>query len=342
MSWDDLVLEAAKDSRVLIVILFFVGIYLIVASVAEFQLGPIKSINPENRGKVFRYGIVVSCLSGLILAALLVNSMGVEVSGKIEYTDGLPVRNAYVYIGNHSRTTNPNGLYKIPDVPRDESQITIIIADKSYNDVIDIPKMWLWIDKEIPIMPINLSVSGSVRYEDEYPAQGAYVNISGGISSFTKTDSNGAFDFGKNLVVNFVPSKPLILEVRLPDELRPRNKTNLNIPEREPYAIYLPIILPPKDQVDVSGYVHLKDSISDMNPKGLPSAVVEMGERTAQTKNDGSYYIVHVPIKTTKYALWFEDGTILGNRTIPSRLVDSYINPRIENLSIYRSEVNTS
>ena len=343
MPLEDLVLEAAKDYHVLIAILFFLGIYLIFASMAEFQLGPIKSISTENQRKAFLSGIAIAGLSGFILVALLINSMGVEVSGSVTYADvqKLPVKYVDVKIGAHNGMTNAEGIYKIADVPRNERQIMVIIAGKSYPDMLDMPMMWPWEDKKISIMPINLSVSGEVSYDEGYPVEGAYVNISGARNLSTTTDSMGKFDFG-NLEVGFVLPKPLTFDVRLRTEPRPRNKTDLKIPKEEPYAIYLPVTLHPKDWVDVSGYVRLHDNIIDRNPKGIPSVVVTMGGRTAQTRDDGGYFINKVPIETTEYALWFADGKRLSNRTIPSRLTDSYFIPWPENLTVYKSELNMS
>ena len=343
MPWEDLVLEAAKDYHVLIVILFFLGIYLIIASMAEFQLGPIKSISNENQRKAFLYGIAIAGLCGLILVALLINSMGVEVSGSVTYADvqKLPVKYVDVKIGAHNGMTNAEGIYKIADVPRNERQIMVIIANKSYPDMLDMPMMWPWEDKKIIIMPLDLLVEGQVKDENGDPVEGAYVNISGERDLSNKTDSKGKFDFG-NLEVGFVPSKPLILDVRLRVEPRPRSKNVLEIPKEEPYEIYLPVTLPPKDWVDVSGYVRIQENYTDRNPKGIPSAIVTMGGRTAQTKDDGGYVIHKVPIGATEYAIGFADGKRLLTHPMPSPLTDSYENPRHENLTVYKSELNTS
>jgi hypothetical protein len=339
-----LILAAAKDFQVLIVILFFIGILLIVASMAEIQSGIIK-INSDNKRKAFLSGIAITAFSSLILVALLVNSMGVEVSGKVEYASGLPVRNADIYIGDvdtgkYYGKTNAKGEYKIAGIPRNENLITVFIKGKPFYDTLDLP-IWPMVDKKIIIMPIDLLVQGQVEDENGYRVEGAYVNISGEKDLSNKTDSMGEFSFGK-MEVDPVPSKPLILDIRLRIEPRPRSKTVLEIPKEEPYEIYLSVTLPPKDWVDVSGYVRLQDNYTDRNPKEMASVIVVMGGRTAQTKDDGSYIIYRVPIDTTDYAIGFADGKRLLDHPILPPLMDSYETPRSRNLTVYKSELNMS
>lgn len=342
--WITLILEASKDVQLLIVILFFIGMLLIVVSLTEVQSGPIK-IDSENKRKSFLSGIVIAGISSLVLVMLLVSSMGVEVSGKVAYAGGLPVKNGDVYIGdsdigNYHGKIDTKGEYKIAGVPRNESLITVLIKGKPFYDTLDLPRIWTTEEKEIIITPIEFLVRGQVEDENGDPVEGAYVNISGDKDLSNKTDSSGKFNFG-NLEVDFVPLKPLILDVRLRVEPRPRKSEVLEIPKEEPYVVDLALALPPKDRVDVSGYVHLQDNYTDRDPEAISYVVVKMGGQTAQTKDDGSYYLYRVPKETTNYTIVFADGKEISH-PIPSSLTASHESPWPENLIVYKSELQMS
>jgi hypothetical protein len=337
--WINLLLIAAKDIQVLIVTLFFLGLGLVVASMGEIPLGGSKfGVKPENQKKAFLSGISITVASGLILAALLVNSMGVEVSGTVKYSDGRPVRDTNVFIGTHLGRTNAMGYYEIDDVQRNESQVTVIIKDKHSYDTVDIPGLYWKKKKDITILPINLSIYGEVVDEERKAVEEAWVNISSDKVRSEMTDTKGEFNFGKQ-EVPFVTPKPLTLFVQLPDEPIPRNKEVLEIPKEEPYIIYRPITLRPKDYVDVSGRVILKHNYTDRTRMGMPDVIVSMDQRTALSEDDGSYTIKKVPINAKSYLIMSADGKILANHTLPVPLRESDEIPRKRDLPIYESEV---
>jgi len=333
--WINLLLISARDFHVLIAILFFLGLALIVASIVDI---PKYGVKPENQRRAFSSGIVIAAFSGLMLVALFVNSMAIDVSGTVKNPDGSAVRNVIVSIGNHQARTNVKGFYEIPDIYRNESQITVIIKGKPYPETLDMPYLYWNVDKDILIMPINLSIEGIVVDVDGRPIEGAWVNISWEKDFSQKTNPNGRFYFGRH-EVPFVPAVPLRLFVQLSLEAQPRNRDVLEIPIEEPYTIYHPVTLMPKDWVDVDGQVFLKESYTNVNRTKLPDVVVKMADRSSISKEDGSYSLKKVPINSTRYLIIANDGKILANHTIIPILKEGVEMPRITDLFVYRSEL---
>jgi hypothetical protein len=334
--WIDLLLIAARDVHVLIAILFFLGIALILISIVDI---PKYGVKPENQKKAFLSGIAIAALSGVILVALFVNCMAVDVSGLVKNEDGSPVRNVNVSIGTHNAKTNRDGFYSIPLISRDERQIAVKIKEKLYHDTLDMPYLSWKKNKDILIMPINLTILGEVQDVDGKAVEGAWVNISWDKDLSQKTDSKGKFNFGHQ-EVPFVPAVPMRLFVQLSLEPQPRNKEVLEIPSEEPYEIYYPVTLMPKDWVSVSGQVFLKESYTDMNRKEFPDVTVKMADKTGISRKDGSYFLRKVPINTSRYLIVASDETILANHTINPILREGVKMPRIADLFVYRNELN--
>jgi len=94
----------------------------------------------------------------LFLVALVLNSMAVDVSGTVRHLDGTPVPFVTVSIGNYVTTTGHSGYYSISDVPRNKSQIIVTIKGKSYPEMLEMPDFYWEKEKNIIIMPVNLTI----------------------------------------------------------------------------------------------------------------------------------------------------------------------------------------
>lgn len=334
--WINLLLMAAKDFQILIALLFFLGIVLIIISIVDVSKYGVKA---ENKKMAFMSGIAIAVFAGLMIAVIFTNSMGINVSGTVANPDGSPVRNVVVSIGNHEARTNGNGYYSIPEVPRNESQVNVIIRGNTYPETVEMPDLYWNVRKDIIILPINLSIEGEVYDEDGSPVSGASVNLSWENDISTITDSYGKFDFGYQQVP-FVLTKPLRLFVRLSPEVKPRNIVVLKIPSEEPYEIYYPVKLMPKDWVNVTGTVILKENNSTGEGIAYPRAVIYMGDKIARSGESGSYFLSKVPINTERYILKTSEGQILANHTIFPLLREGVDIPRTVDLFIYKSELN--
>ncbi len=332
--WINLLLIAAKDLQVLIAILFFLGIILIVVSIVDISKYGVKA---ENKRMAFLSGIIIAAFSGLMMIALFSNSMAVDVSGMVKNSDGTPVRNVIVTIGDRQTRTNGEGFYNIPEVPRNNSQINVIIKNKKYPETLNIPYICWNVCKDIIILPINLSIEGDVYDENGNPVNGAWVNLSWEKDLSSKTDFCGKFDFGHQQVP-FAPTKPLRLFVRLNPEPKPRNIEVLEIPSEDPYEIYHPVTLIPKDWVNVTGKVFLKENKSVLVGTEFPDISVKMADRTARSGADGHYYLSKVPINTANYLITTNDGRVLANHTIYPLLREGVEMPRIVDLFVYKDQ----
>jgi hypothetical protein len=333
--WTNLLLIAAKDLQVLIAILFFLGIILIVISIVDVSKYGVKA---ENKRLALLSGIIIASLSGLMMIALFTNSMAVDVSGVVKNSDGTPVRNVIVSIGDRQARTNGEGSYIIPEVPRNKSQINVIIKNKKYPETLNIPCMCWDVSKDIIIYPINLSIEGDVYDENGNPVNGAWVNLSWEKDLSSKTDFYGKFDFGYQQVP-FAPTKPLRLFVRLNRESKPRNIEVLEIPSEDPYDIYHPVTLMPKDWVNVTGTVILKENESVLIGTEFPDISVKMGDGIARSGADGHYCLSRVPINTTNYSITTNDGRVLANHTIYPLLREGVEMPRIVDLFVYKDQL---
>jgi hypothetical protein len=337
--WIDLLLTAARDLQVLIVILFFIGIGLFVSSIIDIPLGATKIVvKPEDRKKAFRSGTTITIISGLLLLILLFYPKNVEVYGTVEYDDGTPIKNADIFLGSISKKTDMEGAYGFSNVSRVENQIKIKIKDKELTTTLHMPAIYWKLEKNIKIPLITVGISGEVNDENENPVGESWVNLSGEMEKSDKTDSLGRFDLGE-INVPFVPSKPLILSVYLPNEPKPRFRLVLDIPTEEPYDKYPVISLPSKDKVDVKGRVLLLDNYTDRMPEEMPYVIVEMNGRTDQTEENGGYTLTKVPMDTMEYIIKSVDGKTLCNYTIYPALTESPEIPRIRNLTVLKSDL---
>ncbi len=342
--WIDLLLITARDLQVLIVLLFFIGMVLFIASIAEIPLlvTTIK-IPPENRQIARRSGIAIAILFGLILVTLSIYPKGVEVYGTVKYDDGTPVINADMILGPVSMKTDANGAFRFFNISRNENQILIKIKGKyAQNYILNMPKIYWELEQPIIMDRIRMQVDGEVMDENETPVGGCWANLSGAEEASVITNSQGKFHFGE-IKLPLVLSRPLTLSIYLPKEQKPRFRLNLEIPTELSYNHtcdnYSTILLPSKDYVDVSGRVLLLENYTDRIPDEMPYVRVMIGGRTSQTDKDGRYKILKVPIKSTNYTIKSADGKELCNYNIDPLLTDSPEIPRNRDLIVFKSDL---
>lgn len=340
----DLLLVATRDLNVFILILFILGIAFIVFSLYDIQPMGIKiQPRPEYRKWTIVLGSAIALISFLLLLSIWFIPKGVEVYGTVKYQDGTPVRNADVSIGPLHKRTDMSGEYRIYNAFRNETEISIKIKDRDYIDTLELPNLYWKVIKNINISNVKMGVSGEVRDESGNEVEGAYVNLSGYAMRYDKTDSEGKFDFG-TLDVPFVPAKPLILAVKMPNESKPRLSLNIEIPSKEPFEKYLPVSLPSEDTVDVLGKVLFYKDLTSTAPEsnGTPIMSVKMGTKRNQTDISGNYRINDVRIDTIEYEICSPNGLKYCNRTIDSPLKESGESPRNRQLILYLDEINQS
>ncbi len=339
--WIELLLTAARDLQVLIVILFFIGVGLFVASIVNnIPLGATKiEVKPEDRKKAFRSGTAITIISGLLLLILLFYPKSIDIYGTVEYDDGTPVKNVDIFLGSILKKTDMDGAYGFSNVSRNENQILIRIKDKTLPYTLDIPEICWDVKRNIVIKRVTMGISGEVKDENENPVEGSWVNLSGDKEKSDKTDSMGRFNLGE-IDVPQVPSSPLILSVSLPNEPKPRFQLTLDIPVEEPYDRYSDISLPPKDKVHVNGLVFLRDNITDREAEKMPYVTVEICGRANQTGTDGACTLYNVPKNATDCIIKDVDGKTLCSRPICPPLTESPEIPRIRKFFVYKSELN--
>jgi hypothetical protein len=335
--WIDLALIAARDFRVLLVILFFIGVALFVASMVDI---PKFEVKPERQKLAFRYGILIMGVCGLPMVILFFIPNGVDVQGIVQYDDGTRIPNAVVIIGSESKNTTFQGEYEFDNISRNQHLITVGIKNKYTNYLLKLPQLY-WKQSQPPIVinRIPVQVSGKVEDENQNPLEGSWVNLSYEKEDFRKTDTFGKFNFGK-IEIPFVPSKPLVLSVQMPNESKPRVQLVLEIPSEWPYEIdESPIVLPPRGKIDVTGNVILMNNLIDMTPTKLPYIEVVMGDQRTLTNRDGTYIIHNVPIDNKNYSIKTLNEKELCSRPIIYPLANSPEIPRNRTLIVYKSEL---
>lgn len=333
--WIDFALVAARDFQVLLFVLLCVGLFLFIASFVNI---PKFEVKPERQRMVFRYGVALMVIFGLPLAILQLIPKGVEVHGFVKYDDGQQVANALVIVGDDSMRTTSEGEFDFYNVSRNHHQISVLIKSRSFDKILDMPTLFWKTELPITIPRIGMNLSGIVEDENKSPIEGSWVNLSGGREDSRKTDALGKFSFGK-LELPFVPPKPLVLSVRLPNELLPRVQLTLEIPSEPPYEIDSPISVPPKDKVDVSGRVIVQDNYTDWNFKNVPFVIVIMGDQSNKSDSNGNYIIHNVPINTRNYTLRAADWKLLCNHSIIPRLSESSDGSSHRDLNVFKYEL---
>jgi hypothetical protein len=336
----DLLLIAARDYHVLLTILFFVGLSLVVVSFVEIPVkGTTISVKPENKKIVFRIGLVITLITGLIMTILLIYPEEVNIYGTVKYDDGGPAPDVEVIIGSNSKWTDKTGKYKLT-VSRDEkSDLMFKKFNWHENHTLEMPEIYWNLEISTAISTVKLDIKGEVMDEDRGGPVRAWANLSGPIPTEVSnfTNSQGEFYF-KDITVSSSPPEPLRLSIQIPAEPKFEWEESLEIPIEKPYRIIRPITLPSKYYVDVKGKVLLKDDILDEDPKSLPRVTVNMGGQHVNTDGFGNYSLKKVPIKTEECTIGTNKKLYFDGIPIYPPLEEGREVPRIRDIVVYKDD----
>lgn len=268
------------------------GLLLFIISFVKIT-GKVEISDPEDCRKCRVIGAI------LLLVGILVVAYPdtIKVHGTIKYGIGKPAEGVRVAIGDFNTTTDGNGYYELPNIPRSKNFINIIFPKYEKNERISILPYSIHSSKmDIEGKIIDCTIEGNVI--DEFGNKIKNVNVYFG-TTICVPASDGHY---KAPNVPISPTIPTFITVKDKDDvnlLTLEIETLSYIETTRTYKNY-DISINLNKTLDVIGtireYHKQNDQISD-----VIGAEIEMGGRLNITEGNGNYLITKVPRSAVKY-----------------------------------------
>jgi hypothetical protein len=285
-------------SRLLIVL----GLTLFIISFIRIK--GIIEINNAKEAWITRFIGFFILILGLILA---IPHCPVDIHGTVTYLDGSPVQGAKIKACNVSDTTNHEGVFTLPSVPRWSRKIEITLPKLVYSEIIDMPIFAQTAEPKIIIDGLKLKCRISGKVEDEYqdPIYPAVVQVAA--DTVATTDLNGQYTL---IDVAYDPMNTTYLSVYLPNYRYPIYKEVLLLSPEEwiEKEKTLNITIHSAETIDVCGII--KQYCGHENEKPLPliDAKIEIGGRFNISDDEGKFYVSKVPRKAVLFNITDASG----------------------------------
>ncbi|MGD0953685.1 MAG: carboxypeptidase-like regulatory domain-containing protein [Methanotrichaceae archaeon] len=291
--------------------------------------------------KMITLGIVIIFLISSILIFISTNAI---VFGKLIDSNGKPISQIEVQIGNLTTVSGIFGEYEIDNVPRDSHSIKFLFPGYEKIQKFNISMFSIWPKENQSFLgkKINMNITGTINDEKDYGLISQKINLRNpkqynitisnpdyfNLTS-TQTASDGTYNLPSiilsiehpiTIFVTKTHGGPKILyqkDLAFSDEEIDHGIKTINIMINQTW--------------DVSGKIMEYCDQRNELPFPVKGAVVEMGSRINMTDENDKYLITRVPMETSTYNVTLVSGYKLKGNIIPS-LNDDFDSPKIRNI----------